>query len=239
MAQERRVLPEGETYPDQLARRFPVKLPKPNSVLIVALVLLAVGMLILTTISREDKPFTGVKGQIETAPVVSQAQVEELQPAPAVPVAKEWPKIEDGRWTYTFNVGSVPSVDDPIYNGKEHPVGAWNTSAPPNATLGAMREIAKFLVPSITAEDVVGLSIARSRDNSSIVLASVIVDRETMKTYLFLSVDGMKTAKEIPISFMDPEKYAIDDVIVTGVSPIVVTVRPFSSYGYWQREILP
>lgn len=83
-------------------RRLPRQSRMPWDWIVIIVVVVALAFLFL---SDRDTPFTGVKGQVETAPVSSQVQPAESQPAPAVPVVvKEWP-IREAKWDYVGKAG--------------------------------------------------------------------------------------------------------------------------------------
>src|SRR3990167_8382598 len=70
---------------------------------VAVLVLAAVAVIVLLLVSSERAtPFTGVKGETDTASMASEAQVLEPERAPVPVVAKEWPGVPDGPWAYTL-----------------------------------------------------------------------------------------------------------------------------------------
>jgi len=245
-------------------RRFHV--PSWKDMLIVAVVLAGFGYVLYWAASRDTSApaVPAVQQTLDTTQGKPAVQPVQQAPGAVAPTKEEWPNVEDGPWRYTLAIDPVPYVDDPVYNGRMSD-RLWGS---PGSTFAdpidnTRREIAKRIVPSITERDSVGLSITRDRDNPMILLGAVDIERDVQtgveliarKEYakanevarlqrveirLGISADNGKTWRVIPLSFVpDPNGINIDHVIATGVSPVLVTVRPFSSPGYWQREVLP
>lgn len=205
MAQPR--IEEQLTAPIQVQapRRFPVKLPRPNSVLIMTLVLLAIAMLALTVISnRGASPFTGVKGQVETDLVVSRAPGPEPQTAPVAAVAKEWPKVEV-QWSEPFLINSLADLPPSLPAGKgfyrETPEGIGSAGSSDEAFVFAQK-ILGISTPSNITPVIAG--IARDPTNPNVVFAGISVShKDPGQIRFFLSIDGEKTWNEVSIIYPD------------------------------------
>lgn len=181
-------------------RRFHVKLPKPNSILVAALILSAVVVLVLTAISREDTSFTGVK--VQEQPVAASADSivqQEPETVPVAPVVKEWPKVEV-RWSEPFLISSLQDLPPSLPAGKgfyrETPDGIGSAGSSDEAFAFAQKILDIATPPNLTP---VIAGVARDAAYPNAVLTGFMVSSkgDPGQGYLFLSTDGEKTWTEI------------------------------------------
>jgi len=218
---------------------------------IVMSIMVTVGVIGFTTdlFSGSDSARVGPSQteQMDTAPAMVQslpfnpAQDEptQAQTEPEItPIAPEWVSITPD-WEYTTVIPPMP-VGEGIYNGRAS--GAtWGTPGSRDTPNNEQRrKIAQHIVPSITENDAVGLSIVRNPDNPHVVLAAVHIIRDIATT------DGMQQESYLGLSLDNQESWIIlespdfiDHVIVTGIVPLHLEIRPFSSPGYFKTDVSP